>query len=69
MCCHENDFKMKIVSYNFFATSHGKTNCDGIGAVVKRKAMLFCLRSEPEYQITNAQEMYCYLSKELIGVR
>lgn len=57
---------MKIVSYNFFATSHGKSACDGIGAVAKRTARK---ASKQGVQILNAKEMYEYLSKHESSIR
>ncbi|XP_058803484.1 uncharacterized protein LOC131671234 [Phymastichus coffea] len=59
LCYHEKDFGLKIVSYNFFATSHGKSACDGIGAVVKRIARK---ASKQRVQILNAKQMHDYLS-------
>lgn len=34
LCLHKNDFQLKA-QWSFFATSHGKTECDGIGSTVK----------------------------------
>ena len=51
---HEKDFNMKVVSYNCFATSHGKSPCDAIGGVVKRLVMHHCIRSPPDKQIVDA---------------
>ena len=44
LCHHKDDFNLEHVC-NFFATSHGKSACDGIGGTVKRpaaKASLQC---------------------------
>ncbi|KAG1665452.1 PH-interacting protein [Nymphon striatum] len=35
LCCHQKDFGLEA-EWNFFATSHGKSACDGIGGTVKR---------------------------------
>ena len=35
LCHHEEDFGLEG-EWNFFATSHGKSACDGIGGTVKR---------------------------------
>lgn len=59
---------MKVISYNFFATSHGKSACDGIGGTLKRTVMRHCLRSPPDKQITTPKEMYDYASKEIKGI-
>lgn len=37
MANYEKDFKIKA-EWNFFASSHGKGVCDGIGGTVKRHA-------------------------------
>jgi hypothetical protein len=37
LCFHEDDFGVKA-EWHFFATSHGKSPCDGIGGTVKRLA-------------------------------
>ena len=34
LCLHNSDFWVKC-EWNFFATSHGKSLCDGIGGTVK----------------------------------
>ena len=34
LCYHEEDLGLKC-EWNFFATSHGKNVCDGIGGTVK----------------------------------
>ena len=69
IACHQKDFNIKITSYNFFATSHGKTTCDAIGGIVKRKVMRHCIRSPPEQQITTAIEMFNYAAKEIDSVK
>ncbi len=37
LCYHEQDFGVQA-EWNFFATSHGKGPCDGVGGTVKRLA-------------------------------
>lgn len=36
LCSHEKDFNGIKAEWHFFATSHGKSPCDGIGGTVKR---------------------------------
>lgn len=60
---------MKIESYNFFATSHGKGPCDGIGAVAKRTVREASLVLPPEKQILNAHSMYLFLIENLKTTR
>ena len=35
LCLHKDDFGL-MASWAFFATSHGKSACDGIGGTIKR---------------------------------
>jgi hypothetical protein len=37
LCLHEKYFKSKA-QWSFFASSHGKTECDGIGGTAKHLA-------------------------------
>lgn len=69
ICCHESDFGIKVISYNFFATSHGKTENDGHGGIVKRTARRHCLRSSPEEQITNPLQLYEFGVKQIKSIR
>jgi hypothetical protein len=41
---HEEDFNIKYAEWNFFATSHGKGPCDGIGGTIKRLAFRHSLQ-------------------------
>lgn len=66
LCYHEREFGLKIISYNFFATSHGKSACDGIGAVIKRTVRK---ASKQGVQILNAEQMYGYLSTKETNIR
>lgn len=66
---HESTFGLKLLSHNFFATSHGKSPCDGIGAVVKRSMTIAAIQRPPDQQIRNAQEMYAAALEEISGVR
>lgn len=66
LCFHAKDFGIKIVSYNFFATSHGKSVCDGIGAVIKRTVRKDALQGA---HILNAKQMYDHLSAHESAVR
>ena len=38
LCHHAEDFSISSI-WNFFAMSHGKSSCDGIGDTVKRLAV------------------------------
>jgi len=43
LCHHKSDFGMDA-EWHFFATSHGKGPCDGLGGTIKRLAARASLR-------------------------
>ncbi|KAE8738597.1 hypothetical protein FOCC_FOCC015922 [Frankliniella occidentalis] len=58
LCYHERDFGIKA-EWNFFATAHGKSACDGIGGSIKRRASEFAMvNKDPGAQITTAYKLY-----------
>lgn len=61
ICHHEEDFGLKC-EWNFFATSHGKGACDGIGGTVKRAAYQESLRRPYANQILDVDTLYQYLN-------
>jgi hypothetical protein len=46
--------------WHFFATSHGKGPCDGIGGAFKRNAAKASLQRPYTSQITNARDLYTW---------
>ena len=60
LCLHNEDFGLKA-SWYFFATSHGKSPCDGIGGTVKRKIARTSLQRPVSDQILTfaAVEKFC----------
>lgn len=75
---HFRDYQIEC-EWHFYATSHGKGPCDGIGGTVKRKAARASLSKEYEKFITTPLELYewattranfadtmnfCYISEE-----
>lgn len=60
ICHHEEDFGVKC-EWNFFATSHGKGACDGIGGTVKRAAYQESLRRPYSDQILDVEALHSYL--------
>ena len=58
---HEADFKVKA-TWAFTATSHGKSRCDGVGAVVKNTARRAALRGKA---ILTAEDMYMFCQEKL----
>lgn len=69
VCCHEKDFDIKVESYNFFGTSHGKNTCDAVGGTLKRAVVRHCLRSPPDQQITTPRKVYDYASTHIRNIR
>ena len=54
---HKKDFVIEA-EWHFFATSHGKGACDGIGGCVKRNAYRASLQNRNSKKITNTTELY-----------
>ena len=50
LCSHKEDFSIEA-EWIFFATSHGKSPCDGIGGAVKRHAVKWSLQRPLNNQI------------------
>lgn len=75
LCHHEEEFGIKA-EWHFFATSHGKEACDGIGGTIKRQAARASLQRPIHNQITTPFELFqwaienlntitfCYVNKE-----
>ena len=57
ICHHEEDFNISC-EWNFFATSHGKSSCDGIGGTVKRAVARASLQRICRDQILTPQDMF-----------
>ena len=60
----ENKFEI-LIKWNFFATSHGKTSCDGIGGCIKRQAALESLRRPYTDQIIKIQELLSFCKEHI----
>ena len=65
---HEDDFKIKC-EWNFFATSHGRNPCDGIGGTLKGSAYKHSLRSPDGNFILNAQQFYDHVTKTCLKIK
>ena len=64
LCYHEEDFGLAC-EWNFFATSHGKNACDGIGGTVKRAAARVSLQRTTEKQILTPEHMFQFCEENL----
>lgn len=60
LCEHENDFGIPA-KWNFFATSHGKNACDGIGGSVKRTVTKYNLQHH-DPQIADPKALFEFCS-------
>ena len=67
LCLHNSDFGVKC-EWNFFATSHGKSPCDGIGGTVKRLVTRASLQRPTSNQILTAYKMLEFCAEEIKGI-
>ena len=61
---HEDDFGV-AAEWHFFATSHGKGPCDGLGGTVKRRATVASLQNPLENHILTPKDLYIWAQKNL----
>lgn len=66
---HKEDFDLKC-EWNFFATSHGKGPCDGIGGVIKRLATRYSkqLVKSGKDRLLTALQLFQYAKENITGV-
>ena len=64
LCKHKEDFGVSA-EWSFFATSHGKSACDGIGGSVKRSTALESLRRPLKNQILSLADMLLHCKKTI----
>lgn len=57
LCNHQVDFKVDA-EWNFFATSHGKGACDGVGGTVKRHAYRSSLQRDDNNFINTPKKLF-----------
>lgn len=68
LCCHESDFNLSA-EWNFFATSHGKSACDGVGGTVKRLAARASLQRPYQGQILTPHQLFTWAENNIKGIR
>ena len=66
LCYHQEDFNLDC-EWNFFATAHGKSPCDGIGGTVKRLVAKASLQRPVDGQILRPREMFTICQESLQG--
>ena len=64
---HKVDFGFSA-EWHFFATSHGKNACDGVGGTIKRAAAHASLQRPLSNQILTPKQLYDFASQELKGI-
>ena len=64
ICKHMDDFALKC-EWHFFASCHGKSSCDGIGAIVKRSVSKASLQRVFQKQILTPEDMFQYCNENL----
>lgn len=67
LCHHMHDFQVKA-EWHFFATSHGKSPCDGIGGTVKRLVARASLQAATTDQILTPAEFFAWAVKNIHGI-
>ena len=65
LCKHKDDFGLDA-KWNFFATAHGKSPCDGIGGTVKRITAIESLKRTHNNQIITPEGMFNFC-KYIVG--
>ena len=65
---HSSDFSVSA-DWNFFATSHGKSPCDGIGGTVKREAARASLQATVTSYILTPADLFSRAEKNISGVK
>ena len=68
LCCHFKDFAINATCF-FFATSHGKSPCDGVGGTVKRIVKQASLQRSSSDAILSVTAFYEYCSKNISGIK
>ena len=67
LCLHKEDFGLEAKWY-FFATSHGKSPCDGIGGTVKRKIARTSLQRPVSNQILTFEAVEKFCNESLTSI-
>ena len=67
LCHHKADFGVDA-EWNSFATSHGKSPCDGIGGTVKHLVARASLQMVSGQTITSSNEMFHYYKENISGI-
>jgi len=64
LCHHAQDFGIPA-EWHFFATSHGKGACNGVGGTVKRLTVKASLQRPYDQQIMTPRQLYDWASENI----
>lgn len=64
---HKQDFGI-TAEWNFYATSHGKNSCDGVGGAVKRLATRASLQRPLDDQILTPHQLFEFTRHNIAGL-
>ena len=67
LCHHKTDFDLDA-RWLFFATSHGKQPCDGIGGTVKRLVANASLKRDLKDQIMTPEDMFTFCKEKIENI-
>lgn len=67
ICHHKHDFGLDA-EWNFFASSHGKSACDGVGGTTKRETTKASLQRTVNGQILTVEDMYQFCCDKIKGI-
>ena len=67
LCYHKDDFGI-VGEWNFFATSHGKSPCDGIGGTVKRLVRRASLQAASSGHILTPEDFYNWCTTNIHNI-
>ena len=68
LCHHEQDFGMSA-EWNFFATSHGKGACDGVGGTVKTFAAKASMHRPHDHHINTPMKLFEFASFNIPAIK
>ena len=68
LCNHVTDFGIEA-EWHFFATSHGKSSCDGIGGTVKRLVARASLQAATAEQILTPPDLFLWAVTNIHGIK
>ena len=68
LCHHKNDHAYEA-EWNFFATSHGKSPCDGLGGTIKRLVARASLQAVTNNQILTPSQMFTWANQNIKGIK